>query len=57
MKLIRKGKISYMQPDWVTGESVIAGFTTRNGGISRPPYNSATTPRMHAIMWKAIART
>lgn len=40
MKLIRKGKISYMQPDWVTGDSVLAGFTTRNGGVSRPPYNS-----------------
>lgn len=40
MKLVRKGKISYMQPDWNTDKPVFAGFTTRNGGISRPPYNS-----------------
>jgi hypothetical protein len=40
MKLVRKGKISYMQPDWVKGSPARAGFTTRNGGISRPPYNS-----------------
>ncbi|ABA90186.1 laccase family multicopper oxidase [Syntrophotalea carbinolica DSM 2380] len=40
MKLVRKGKISYMQPDWAIEKPVEAGFTTRNGGISRPPYNS-----------------
>lgn len=40
MKLVRKGKISYMQPDWAADAPVVAGFTTRNGGISRPPYNS-----------------
>jgi YfiH family protein len=40
MKLVRKGKISYMQPDWVAGSPVQAGFSTRNGGVSRPPYNS-----------------
>ncbi|MEZ4600635.1 MAG: peptidoglycan editing factor PgeF [Syntrophotaleaceae bacterium] len=39
MKLVRKGKISYLQPTWAT-ENIEAGFTTRNGGISRPPYNS-----------------
>jgi len=39
MKLIRQGKISYLQPGHLpTG--MIAGFTTRNGGVSRPPYNS-----------------
>lgn len=40
MKLVRKGKISYMQPDWAAETAVQAGFTTRNGGVSRPPYNS-----------------
>lgn len=37
MKLARKGKINYLQPSW---DGVSAGFTTRNGGVSRPPYNS-----------------
>ncbi|HKK02118.1 MAG TPA: peptidoglycan editing factor PgeF [Desulfuromonadales bacterium] len=40
MKLARQGKISYLQPDWAQGLPVFAGFTTRNGGVSRPPYNS-----------------
>lgn len=35
----RQGKLSYFSPGW-TGERVAAGFTTRNGGVSRPPYNS-----------------
>jgi len=39
MKLVRKGKISYLQPNSV-GAGLIAGFSTRNGGVSRPPYNS-----------------
>ena len=39
MKLVRQGKISYLQPKTLpTG--VVAGFSTRNGGVSRPPYNS-----------------
>jgi len=39
MKTVRQGKIHYLQPDWVeTG--VVAGFTTRNGGTSRTPFNS-----------------
>ena len=39
MKLVRTGKISYLQP--TTLESgLVAGFSTRNGGVSRPPYNS-----------------
>ncbi len=29
-----------MQPGWATGPAVQAGFTTRNGGVSRPPFNS-----------------
>ena len=39
MKLARQGKISYLQPEQLpTG--TVAGFSTRNGGVSRPPYNS-----------------
>jgi hypothetical protein len=40
MKLARNGKVSYLQPDWAGQAGVEAGFTTRNGGVSRPPYNS-----------------
>ncbi len=40
MKLARQGKISYLQPSWAAEASIHAGFTTRNGGLSRPPYNS-----------------
>lgn len=40
MKLARQGKISYLQPEWAKSHPVSAGFTTRNGGVSRPPYNS-----------------
>jgi polyphenol oxidase len=41
MKLARQGKINYLQPQWAAaGEGIEAGFTTRNGGVSRPPYNS-----------------
>jgi YfiH family protein len=39
MKLVRKGKLSYLQPSGLS-ELVVAGFSTRNGGISRAPYNS-----------------
>jgi len=39
MKTVRQGKISYLQPSWA-GSSVVAGFTTRNGGSSRAPFNS-----------------
>ncbi len=39
MKLVRKGKISYLQPGAASG-GVVAGFSTRNGGVSRAPYNS-----------------
>lgn len=39
MKLVRKGKISYLQPKQLPAD-MIAGFSTRNGGVSRPPYNS-----------------
>ena len=39
MKLVRKGKISYLQPAQVTG-GLLAGFSTRNGGVSRAPFNT-----------------
>ena len=39
MKLVRNGKISYLQPKQLPA-NLIAGFSTRNGGVSRPPYNS-----------------
>lgn len=39
MKLVRKGKISYLQPKRLAA-NLVAGFSTRNGGISRPPFNS-----------------
>jgi len=40
MKLHRQDKISYLRPDWAGGAAIDAGFTTRNGGVSRQPYNS-----------------
>ena len=39
MKLVRQGKISYLQPKQLPN-GMIAGFSSRNGGISRSPYNS-----------------
>ncbi len=39
MKLVRKGKISFLQPQ-LASDTIIAGFSTRNGGVSRAPYNS-----------------
>lgn len=39
MRTVRQGKISYLQPFWAEN-GVVAGFTTRNGGSSRPPFNS-----------------
>jgi len=40
MKLVKQGKIHYLQPVWGDGAGICAGFTTRNGGVSRAPYNS-----------------
>ncbi len=40
MKRVRQGKISYLQPAWATQHNLQAGFSTRNGGVSRPPFNS-----------------
>lgn len=39
MKLVRKSKISYLQPKQLAA-NLVAGFSTRNGGVSRPPFNS-----------------
>ncbi len=39
MKNKRQGKLSCLVPGWA-GNKINAGFTTRNGGVSRPPYNS-----------------
>lgn len=39
MKLARTGKISFLQPQLPSG-ALTVGFSTRNGGVSRPPYNS-----------------
>ena len=40
MQTARKKKISYLEPAWVGHSAIVAGFTTRNGGCSRPPFNS-----------------
>ncbi len=40
MKHVKHGKLNYLQPSWGDLPTVHAGFTTRNGGVSRPPYNS-----------------
>ncbi|WP_321530183.1 peptidoglycan editing factor PgeF [uncultured Desulfuromonas sp.] len=40
MNLEKHGKISCLQADWCDGKTLFAGVTTRNGGVSRPPYNS-----------------
>lgn len=39
MKLAKHGKLTYLQPSGLAN-GVVAGFSTRNGGVSRPPYNS-----------------
>ncbi|MDD3802392.1 MAG: peptidoglycan editing factor PgeF [Desulfuromonas thiophila] len=40
MELVRQGKISYLQAAWAKPPQLFAGVTIRNGGVSRPPYNS-----------------
>lgn len=40
MKSARQGKLTYLQPNWAQESGVVAGFTTRNGGVSRAPFNS-----------------
>ena len=40
MKTVKQGKVQFMQPAWADQENLVAGFSTRNGGSSRPPFNS-----------------
>ena len=40
MKTVKQGKIHYLQPSWAARDGLAAGFTMRNGGSSRPPFNS-----------------
>lgn len=40
MKTVKAGKIHYLQPGWVEKDNLVCGFTTRNGGSSRAPFNS-----------------
>jgi len=40
MHLTRQAKIGYLKPAWADQSLLCAGFSTRNGGVSRPPYNS-----------------
>lgn len=40
MKKSRADKISFLEPDWASEVGLTAGFSTRNGGVSRAPYNS-----------------
>ncbi len=39
MKLVRKGKLTCLEPKQLPA-GLTAGFSTRNGGVSRAPYNS-----------------
>lgn len=39
MKLARNGKISFLRPVGLK-EGIVGGFSTRNGGVSRAPFNS-----------------
>lgn len=40
MKFAHEGKIGYLQPTWAEHCGIRAGFTGRNGGVSRVPFNS-----------------
>jgi hypothetical protein len=40
MKTVKQGKIHYLQPAWADRSNLVSGFTTRNGGSSRSPFNS-----------------
>ncbi|MDY0213594.1 MAG: peptidoglycan editing factor PgeF [Desulfuromonadaceae bacterium] len=40
MKLVKQDKLNCLQANWASAPSVVAGVTTRNGGISRAPFNS-----------------
>lgn len=40
MKTVKQNKVHFLQPSWAANDSLACGFTTRNGGSSRPPFNS-----------------
>ena len=40
MKMVRQNKINFLQPEWAQNFPLYAGFSTRNGGVSRPPFHS-----------------
>jgi YfiH family protein len=40
MKQTKSGKIHYIEPQLVSFKGIVAGFSTRHEGVSRPPYNS-----------------
>jgi YfiH family protein len=40
MKTAKQSKIKYLKPEWADRDDLVCGFTTRNGGSSRPPFNS-----------------
>ena len=40
MKTVKQGKVHYLQPSWADRDNLVCGFSTRNGGSSRPPFNS-----------------
>ncbi|MGK2904910.1 MAG: peptidoglycan editing factor PgeF [Desulfuromonadales bacterium] len=40
MITVKHGKFHYLQPAWAGQSNLASGFTMRNGGSSRPPFNS-----------------
>ncbi len=40
MKLVKQDRLNCLQADWASAPNVVAGVTTRNGGVSRAPFNS-----------------
>jgi YfiH family protein len=41
MEITKAGKVHYLEPRNITTDGmIVAGFTTRHEGVSRPPYNS-----------------
>jgi YfiH family protein len=40
MKLAKQDKLNCLQATWATPPTLFAGVTTRNGGVSRAPFNS-----------------
>ena len=40
MDIEKKGSVRYFAPAWAKRKNALAGFTCRNGGVSRPPFHS-----------------